>query len=159
MRRRPKMYRFFPADTSCSLPYGTTTDTAVLLPALAHEVRNPICTIDLALEMLGQTGLDDEQQEFADIIKRGSRRIKELVNNILVSVRVDASLVELYSLHQLLEETLITVKDRLYLKNIIVSKEYSETRCSVRVNKEKTKIALNNIIVNAIDAMPPQGGN
>jgi signal transduction histidine kinase len=159
IRRRPKMYRFLPADTSWSaLPAGTHTDTADLLPALAHEVRNPLCTMDLALEMLSLTDLDDERKEFVDIIKRGSHRIKELVNNILVSVRVDAPLVELYSPHQLLEEALITVKDRLHLRNIIVNKEYSEIRCRIRVNKEKIKIALNNIIINAIDAMPLQGG-
>ncbi|MEI9933736.1 MAG: histidine kinase dimerization/phospho-acceptor domain-containing protein [Ferruginibacter sp.] len=49
--------------------------------ALAHEVRNPLSTINLAAEMLQTTIKDEEQRMYLDIILRGSGRIKNLVTD------------------------------------------------------------------------------
>jgi signal transduction histidine kinase len=133
-------------------------DTATFLPALAHEVRNPLSTINLAVEMLNLGALDEEQQQFMDIIARGSRRITELINRMLVSIQPDQVSSELYSLGQLLDDVLLMARDRILLKHITVRKEYTETQLGVLIDKEKMKIALSNIITNAIDAMPSQGG-
>ncbi len=161
IRQRPKLYRFLRHDTSGLLfvpPGRTDNDTAAFLPALAHEVRNPLSTINLAVEMLKLSSLDEEQIQFLAMINRGSDRIKELINNLLTSVRLHETAFELYSPQQLLEEALMMTKDRILLKNITVSKEYTEIECRVMANKENMKIALSNIIINAIDAMPSKGG-
>jgi signal transduction histidine kinase len=44
------------------------------------------------------------------------------------------------------------------LKNITVRKDYSTLDCKILVNKQEIKIALANIIINAIDAMPSENG-
>src|SRR5579872_4022137 len=48
-----------------------TTFTA----ALAHEVRNPLTNINLAVEMLAGTVNPEEMSIFLDIIRRSSTRI------------------------------------------------------------------------------------
>jgi signal transduction histidine kinase len=174
--RRTKMHAFSRAASSClafTLPPGPSTpgpstsgastpglydDSASFLPALAHEVRNPLSTINLAVEMLNLSTLDEEQQQFLDIIARGSRRITELITRLLVSVQPHQFSSELYSLGQLLDDVLLMARDRILLKHIIVRKEYTETQHGVLIDKEKMKIALSNIVANAIDAMPSQGG-
>ncbi len=50
------------------------------------------------------------------------------------------------------------VQDRILLKKIKVNKCYTDEPCKVVVNSQKIKIALLNIIVNAIDAMPEATG-
>ena len=137
---------------------STYKTTANFLPALAHEVRNPLSTINLAAELLNQSSLDEEQRQFIHIIQKGSERIKELINNLLLPAQSTEDSPGLYSTSQLLEEALLLAKDRILLKNIAVSKEYAETGPGVRIDKEKMKIALTNIIVNAIDAMSSEGG-
>jgi signal transduction histidine kinase len=161
LMRRTKMHAFTrPAASSLSFvpPERTYNDNSTLLPALAHEVRNPLSTINLAVEMLSLGTVDEEQQQFLDIIARGSRRITELINRLLVSSQADEIRSELYSLHQLLDDVLLLARDRIQLKHITVRKEYTETPQSVWLDKEKMKIALSNIITNAIDAMPSEGG-
>jgi signal transduction histidine kinase len=161
LMRRIKMHAFArPAASSLAfaLPGRASNDNATLLPALAHEVRNPLSTINLAVEMLNMGALDEEQRQFLDIIERGSRRITELINRLLVSSQADETRSELYSLYQLLDDVLLMARDRILLKHITVRKEYTETQQSVFIDKEKMKIALSNIIANAIDAMPSQGG-
>jgi signal transduction histidine kinase len=161
LMRRPKMHAFARSAASClafELPGRTSNDNATLLPALAHEVRNPLSTINLAVEMLNLGTLDEEQRQFLEIIARGSRRITELINRLLVSSQADEARSELYPLHQLLDDVLLMARDRIQLKHITVRKKYSQTGQSVWIDKEKMKIALSNIITNAIDAMPSEGG-
>jgi signal transduction histidine kinase len=55
--------------------------------ALAHEVRNPLTNINLAAEMLQSATGKDEQKIYLDIIKRGSGRINDLVNDLLLYYR------------------------------------------------------------------------
>jgi signal transduction histidine kinase len=161
LMRRMKMPAFArPAASSLTfaLPGRASDDNTTLLPALAHEVRNPLSTINLAVEMLNLGTIDEEQRQFLDIIARGSRRISELINRLLITSQADETGSELYSPHQLLDDVLLMARDRIQLKHIAVRKEYTETLQSVWMDKEKMKIALSNIITNAIDAMPSEGG-
>ena len=57
-----------------------------------------------------------------------------------------------------LTKCLIMAKDRIMLKNITVRKQYAVHDCKIVLNKSNMKIALTNIIINAIDAMSPKNG-
>jgi signal transduction histidine kinase len=126
--------------------------------ALAHEVRNPLTNINLAVEMLKTTLKSDEQKLYLDIILRGSGRINDLVTDLLMLCQGDELLPGMHSIHQLLDQVLTMTQDRIMLKNITVSREYSTIDCKILLDKEKMKIALTNIIINAIDAMPSENG-
>ena len=126
--------------------------------ALAHEVRNPLTNINLAVEMLQSTLMDSEQKMYLDIIMRGSVRIDDLVTDLLVTSQAIEMPPESHSIHQLLDEVLVMTKDRIRLKNISIRKDYTSLDCKILANKEKIKIAITNIVINAIDAMPPEGG-
>jgi signal transduction histidine kinase len=121
--------------------------------ALAHEIRNPLCTINLALEMLNRMEPDEEKREYLSMIMRGSWRIKDLVTRLLTSDLAEEVNNEVCSLHQLLEEVLTRVRDRMILKNISVTREYTATDHRVFLDPEKMKIALTNVVINAIEAM------
>jgi signal transduction histidine kinase len=136
------------------LPEIVQKHTGQFATALAHEVRNPLSNINLAVEMLKTSMKTEEQNIFLDIILRGSGRINDLVTDLLASTQIDEQHLEKHSVHQLLNESLAMNNDRILMKNILVRKDYTTLDCMVLVNKEKMKIALTNIIVNAIDAMP-----
>jgi len=126
--------------------------------ALVHEIRNPLCNINLALEMLDLMKLDEEQRQYLGIIMRGSGRIKDLVSSLLTLDLAKEVNYEVYSLHHLLEEVLFMARDRILLKNISVTREYSATEHRVFLDAEKVKIAITNIVINAIDAMSSETG-
>jgi signal transduction histidine kinase len=126
--------------------------------ALAHEVRNPLCNINLAVEMLQSMMNDEEYKLYLDIILRASGRINDLLNDLLIYHQAAVIKPEKSSVTQLLDEVLAATKDRIMLKNIIVKKYYTGLECSILVDKQKIKIALTNIIINAIDAMPSENG-
>jgi signal transduction histidine kinase len=117
-----------------------------------------LTNINLAVEMLKSTIKDDERKNYLDIILRGSGRINDLVSDLLATCQAEDLRPESYCLHKLIDEVLTMSKDRIMLKNIVVSKAYATLDCTVLIEKEKMKIALTNIIINAIDAMPSENG-
>ncbi|HEY4876801.1 MAG TPA: ATP-binding protein [Puia sp.] len=121
---------------------------------LAHEIRNPLATINLAVGILKLTSDKNKKKEYLDIIASNSLQINDLLTDLLASYHQDEIRVEKYSINQLIDEVLIITHDRLKLKNIKVSKYYSTLDCKILLNKEKIKIALTNIIINAVEAMP-----
>jgi signal transduction histidine kinase len=126
--------------------------------ALAHEVRNPLSNINLAVEMMKSSSIDEDQKIYLDIILRGSGRINDLITDLLLSFEEKEMKVEKHSICQLIEEVLLATKDRIMLKSISVRKDFTTLDCKILVNKQKMKIALTNIIINAIDAMPSENG-
>ena len=103
--------------------------------------------------MLIMKEADEEQRQYLGMIVRGTKRIKELVNRLLLQDAATVARNEVYSLHQLLEEALAGVRDRMLLKNISVIREYAAAEHSVFLDPERVTIALTNILINAIEAM------
>jgi signal transduction histidine kinase len=136
----------------------THNNPAGFVAALAHEIRNPLCNINLARELLELGKLDEEQRQYLGIITRGWGRINELVSRLLTLDLAREVDFEVYSLHQLLEEVLERTRDRMILKNITVTREYTAAAHKVFLDAEKVKIAITNIVINAIEAMSPGRG-
>jgi signal transduction histidine kinase len=124
----------------------------------AHEIRNPLTNINLAVFMLKAELKAGNTGKYIDIIDRGSVRINEILNDFLQSSRNNPATRDYISINQLLDEILVLAKDRLILKNILVKKSYIPSSCELLLDKPKIKIALLNIIVNAIEAMPWENG-
>jgi signal transduction histidine kinase len=129
-----------------------------LASALAHEVRNPLATINLAVQVLKSPTKVLDDKLYLDIIMKASGQINDLITDLLNIWHPGEMQLEKHTIHQMLDEALAMTEDRILLKNIRVRKDYSTIDCKILVNKQKIKIALANIIVNAIDAMHPEKG-
>ena len=128
------------------------------ISALVHEARNPLTNINLAIELLKKMPVNYEQQICLDIIMRASGRINNLVTDLLTSYQAGIKTVELFSIHQLLDDVLVIAEDRIRLKNVTVIKGYTDHDFSLVLNRPNMKIALTNIIINAIEAMEARNG-
>ena len=129
-----------------------------LVSVLAHELRNPLTNIVLTIHLLESKILDDNDRMYMDIIKRSSAKINDLINDLLKGQKTDEIQTENHSIHQLLDEVIELASDRLVLKNVIVKKNYAPYDLILKMDKAKIKIALTNIIINAIDAMGSKNG-
>jgi two-component system, sporulation sensor kinase C len=134
-----------------------SASTARLARALAHEVRNPLTNIHLALDQLQPELLDEDHKLFADIIRRNGQRINTLITELLNSFRQQETTLQSISAHELLEEILIDATDRMNLKKISLVKEYSK-EVMLKLDVSKIKIALLNLILNSIEAMQENVG-
>jgi signal transduction histidine kinase len=92
------------------------------------------------------------------MINRNASRINQLVSELLNATRFAHLEYQKTDVSRLLEETLEMAKDRIELNHIGVEKNYSADPCMITVDAEKIKLALLNIIVNAIEAMEKDKG-
>ncbi|MEO8116717.1 MAG: ATP-binding protein [Bacteroidota bacterium] len=132
-------------------------DEREFIAFLAHEMRNPLASINLSAEILMDVLQDDQHKEYLDIILRNSLRINDLITRLLTYQKPEKEEAS-HSVNGLLDEVLNIVDDRLKLKSITVIKTFSIDDFVIVANEEKMKIAFTNIIVNAIDAMPSETG-
>jgi signal transduction histidine kinase len=138
--------------------YGLKIPVILDPSVFAHEIRNPLNNINLAIFMLKAQIKDENIDKYVDIINRNSVRINDIVNDFLQSPRNDPAKRDHISINQLADEILEIAKDRIILKNISIKKFYTTYSCELLLDKPKIKIALLNIIVNAIEAMPSEKG-
>jgi PAS domain S-box-containing protein len=129
---------------------------------IVHEVRNPLTNINLAV-----SGLDHElstkyndlpgAKTFLDIIARNSTNINGLVKKLLLSSKAQTDELTKLDLSLLVDEILNDIMDTVSLRGVNVEKWYCSGNL-IMANSEKLKIALTNVMVNAIEAMEHSSG-
>ncbi|MBK8415550.1 MAG: PAS domain S-box protein [Bacteroidetes bacterium] len=133
--------------------------TGQVVRMIAHEVRNPLTNITLSLEQMESELKDGTDLDiYFDIIKRNLNRINVLITELLNSSKPAELTFNKYSINKIVDDSIKDIEDRIKLKGIKVTKEYSSDLCDVNVDYEKIKIALLNIMVNAIEAVEDDKG-
>jgi signal transduction histidine kinase len=134
--------------------------TGRIARTLAHEVRNPLTNINLSAEQLRFNALPSEEtgKQYIEIIERNSKRINDLVSEMLNISRPSELKLAPLSINALLNETIAMAQDRIDLKDIRVEKRLPQQIKPMMLDEEKLQTALLNIIINAIEAMEEKKG-
>ncbi|MGB3851417.1 MAG: ATP-binding protein [Tunicatimonas sp.] len=133
--------------------------TGNIARSIAHEVRNPLTNIGLSLEQLRSEPADsDDATIYYDIIKRNVGRINELITAMLNSSKPSQLDLQPQLLNQVIDEAVAIAEDRLRLQEVTLEKRYAEGLPPLPLDQEKIKMALLNIINNAIEAVPTGTG-
>jgi PAS domain S-box-containing protein len=130
-----------------------------LIRTLAHEVRNPLNNINLSIDQLSQETNMESSQSYMDIIRRNSKRINDLITQLLdTSYYQEKNTFEKKLLQEIMDESLATIMDRIMLKKVNWKVIYPEEPAYILADAPKLKIAFTNIIINAIEAMKEESG-
>jgi PAS domain S-box-containing protein len=133
--------------------------TGRIARTIAHEVRNPLTNLNLALDQLRADCSDDESVSlYGEIIGRNAARIEELVGEMLNSSRPKPPDLKVVSVEEVVRSTLPKAIDRINLNSIKVEEDYEPNLKPIHADKEAIQVALLNIIINAIEAMTPGKG-
>ena len=134
--------------------------TGKMARIVAHEIRNPLTNLNLALEHLKDEMLPANEtfRLYSDIIQRNANRIEHLIGEMLNSSKPNELHLDLASVNGVVDETIALAIDRINLKQIKLERAFSENLPRILVDKEKIKIALLNIVINAVEAMPEKEG-
>nr|WP_278249545.1 ATP-binding protein [Nocardioides sp. IC4_145] len=63
---------------------------SMFLANVSHEIRTPLTAVMATTELLVDSGLDPEQEQFAEAVQRSSRRLLRLVDDILDFSSIEA---------------------------------------------------------------------
>jgi len=122
---------------------------------IGHEVRNPLTNIVLATdELIDSVELvKEDDAELFEMIKRNTKRITNLIDDLLNSTKLLELNVVNCELEHLLNTALDTCKDRIQLKKIELVAFGLNEHTFCKVDSDKFRIALVNIIINATEAL------
>ena len=131
------------------------TMTGKIARSIAHEVRNPLTNLSLALEQLKDELETDNEfvTMFTDIIGRNVDRIGQLITEMLNSSKPRELDRKKQDFNSIVKETLQLTSDRIKLKRMRLETQFAIDDCAALLDKDQVKTALLNILVNAVEAM------
>ncbi len=134
--------------------------TGKIARSIAHEVRNPLTNLGLALEQLKDElpPNDPATMLYTDIIHRNVGRIGQLITEMLNSSKARDLNRQMQPLSAVVRATLALVTDRLKLKSMTLITDFADDNCPAPLDSDQLKTALLNIMVNAVEAMEPGRG-
>ncbi len=127
--------------------------TGRIAAGIAHEIRNPSTNITLAMNQLRNTFEPREKQKkYMGIVERNLHRINYLITELLNCARPPVLNMQPYNIHEILENVLMSVDEKIKSKQITVFKEFASTNFIVHEDKEYIERVFLNLILNAIEA-------
>lgn len=133
--------------------------TSRLVRTLAHEVRNPLNNIEMSAEQLVHYNQQEELTSYLEIVQRNSRRIGDLIKELLDSSHPTELSFTRTALQTVMDKSIAAAVDRITLQRINMQIRYPDEPAWVMADIEKLRIAFLNIIINAIEAMEEKAGH
>lgn len=129
-----------------------------LASSLAHEIKNPLTSIQGFVQMLPERKDDHEYVEkTADILRKECRRLDELIDNLHSYAKPQVGQRQKFSLAGLIAETVTLLRKQAEQKHVQIEVDVPE-KLEVFGDSSKIKQVVMNLSLNAIEAMKT-GGN
>ncbi|NOY41168.1 MAG: sensor histidine kinase [Planctomycetes bacterium] len=139
------------------------TEIARLAGALAHEIKNPLSTIRLNMELLAEdleenpTPAQQRAAKRIDLVHRECQRLQDLLDDFLNYAKVRHLDLQPTDLNAEIAETLDFFAPEAEEANIEIVRYFDPDLPSVMLDREAFRGALLNLILNAKQAMPGGG--
>jgi signal transduction histidine kinase len=128
-----------------------------LSAGLAHEIRNPLGSLEGAVQILRRSQLPEQtRQEFAEMAGREVVRLKGLLTNFLEFARPQAPRRTFIEPQLLLESVSKLASETAKMAGVTIRIE-SASMAALSVDAEQIKQVLLNLVLNAVQAMPTGG--
>ncbi len=155
------------SDSSCSSAredfQRAYEELAQLTGELAHEIRNPLSTICLNLEILkedlkeAQTPRDRRMEQRVDAIRTECQQLEQLLNDFLHFARGLELSPEPVDLSALVREFIQFQQPRTARQQVEISPHLASGLPLVQLDPSQMRGVLLNLTVNAMQAMPEGG--
>ena len=127
-----------------------------LAASLAHEIRNPLGSIEGAIDIMDRTGDEDRRREFLGIIKKETRRLNGLLTNLLNFARPRAPQIREAQLDTIVR-TVVDLTAHNAQQGIRLEIRIAPDLPPVECDSEQIIQVLLNVVLNAIQASPAGG--
>lgn len=132
--------------------------TGRIAASIAHEIRNPLGNVSLAVQQLKKAYSEDSPwSKHIEVITRNTERINFLITELLNCARPPELNIRPHDLYWVIENVLDSMKSSLSTQGIKVIKKYDANQSIINVDKEHIQRVFLNIIVNSVEAMPKGG--
>jgi two-component system sensor histidine kinase PilS (NtrC family) len=130
----------------------SNSSLAKLSGSIAHEIRNPLAAANHAAQLLAESkALDDADRRLVSIITKQSRRMNDIVENILQLSRREKSRPDLFELGPWLEEIIAEFETAHASRNLTVECDLHEGTTLVMFDRSQLQQVIWKMLENAVD--------
>ncbi len=128
-----------------------------LAAGIAHEINNPLTGVLTYSSMMLEELKDTEYKEDLETIVSETLRCRKIVREILNFARETRIEKEVANLNRVINETLSILENHISFHNIVINKHLDEGCPPMSLDINQIKSVINNLALNAADAMPEGG--
>ncbi|MDA8171889.1 MAG: ATP-binding protein [Nitrospiraceae bacterium] len=124
---------------------------------VAHEIRNPLTAIGGFAHRLHKLVINGKEKEYTEIVITEVEKLEKILKNVLIFSRHARFHLERYALEEIIRNTVRVYKDLCAEQSIGLDAEVEDNLPYLLMDKDQVRLALDNLITNAIDAMSGGG--
>lgn len=115
---------------------------------VAHELRTPIAIMQAQVDVFRRKNIDSRDEEFLDTMDANLKRLKKLIDSVLLLSKKNKLNITKISLDDMIDEIIFDLEDRASEKNISIN--YSYNNIDIRSDDVLVQRLIFNIVENAI---------
>lgn len=123
---------------------------------IAHEIRNPMTALKGAAQLLAQEAVSDAANTYLEIIKEEVTKLTQIADEFLEFARPLTLTRKAFALDHLLRRTLRAFEP-YFREHKVVAVLESDGDCTLEADPVRLEQIFNNLIQNAVQAMPHGG--
>jgi signal transduction histidine kinase len=134
-----------------------------LTAGIAHEIRNPLSTLNLNLQLLREdldrpgNPADARLVRKLDALEQEAKRLQQILDDFLRYAGKQEVRLAVQPINPILEECVSFYRDRLQRAGVQVRTSFAEGLPPVALDPARLKQAVSNLLLNAESAMPAGG--
>ena len=137
-------------------------ELGTLTGGLAHEIKNPLSTISLNLQLLREDLPHDGENgrlfSRLDTVQKEASRLRDILDDFMrFAGKIELSRVKV-DLFKLMEELVDFMTPQAQLQRVQLRVRRPDPPVMANVDPRLVKQAVLNLMINALQAMPPEGG-
>ena len=132
--------------------------------SITHDLRSPMTSIRGFIEVLldGSAGeINEEQREFLKIIDGSSRKLLEMINNILDAAKLEAGRMKLvltkFDPRETVERVIKIMEPQAAKSGVKLSRQGFDSFPTIRADSDLMERVIMNLVSNAIKFTPSEG--
>lgn len=128
-----------------------------LSAGMAHEIRNPLNSISLFVQLMRQSTQDPDQLEYQGKILKEIERVDSIIRKLLDASRRTRSITSDVQLNEVVDTALEVFAPQIESRKILVKRLYQVIPSPIKADSAELEQIFTNLFLNALDAMG-QGG-
>ena len=129
-----------------------------LATSLAHEIRNPLSSVKMNIQiLLKNVEFDGNDKRRMEIMSSEISRLEKILAEMLDFAKPLRLYLEPTLIHDVIETCLEIMDVKIKEKNITVKKKYSKGISWVMIDRDKLEQAIINVLLNSVEALLPGG--
>ncbi|MGD0586541.1 MAG: ATP-binding protein [Oryzomonas sp.] len=128
-----------------------------LSAGVAHEIRNPLNTISLFVQLMRQNSADQEQTDYLDKVLKEVDRIDSIISKLLGASHRGRSISSEVQIDRVVDNAIDAFSPQIETGNIRVERRYHGVPPAIKADPAELEQIFTNLFLNALDEMPGGG--